>query len=393
MACPERIVFVLSQYAVGGAEKQLAALLEHRPEWSLAIDVRTVTFLPPASQEMVERYATLGVPNTQVSRPAATFVGFFVALLRTFRQLDPAIVHTLLDHSTGTWGRLAAWMLRVPAIVMSDLSLGEVGGRVHFALRPFLDRVTHRFLPNAEAIADRLATSGVPRRKITVIPCGVDLEVFDPLRVADGRGDRRRAWGIPEDAVVAGYLGRFTRVKRVDLLIEALRTLPEGDRPDFVVLGGDGPTMSLARSMVDLDPWLRERCHFLGTIHDAPEFLAAIDYLVLPTEVEGLPNVILEAMAMVRPVVSTRVSDIPAIIDGAGVVAEPGDATALAEAIRVMQRRTADERRRLGEAGRKRVERDFDIEVVAERFWREHAALLPAFAAPPASEGTTTVAT
>jgi len=384
MPSADRIVFVLSQYAVGGAEKQLAALLAHRPGWSQALDVRTVTFMPPASREMVARYAALGVPNTEVSRPETTFLGFFISLLREFRELRPAIVHTLLDHSTGTWGRLAAWILRVPVIMMSDLSLGEVGGRVHFALRPFLDRITHRFLPNAEAIADRLVATGVPRRKITVIPCGVDLQAFDPRRVNDARAERRRDWGVPAEATVAGYLGRFTPVKRIDVLIEALLALPRAERPDYVVLGGDGPTMPLVRSLVDTDPWLKDRCRLLGTIHDTPEFLTAIDYLVLPTEVEGMPNVVLEAMAMLRPVVSTRVSDIPGIIDGAGVVAEPGNVTAMAEALQVMQRSSAEERREMGETGRRRVERDFDIEVVAERFWREHAALLPGFDAPDA---------
>ena len=385
MPVPNRIVFVLSQLAVGGAETQFAALLEHRPAWSRALDVRTVTFMAPASQEMVERFTAMGVPNVQVERQATGFVGFFRALLRALREVDPAIVHTLLDHSTGTWGRLAAWMLRVPAIMMSDLSLREVGGRVHFALRPFLDRVTHRFLPNAEAIAERLVAKGVPRHKITVVPCGVDLVRFDPDRVAAARVARREAWNIPEDAVVAGYLGRFTPVKRIDLLIEALRSLPEEERPDHVVFGGDGPTMALVRSLVDADAWLSARCHFLGTIHDTPEFLVAIDYLVLPTETEGLPNVVLETMAMVRPVVSTRVSDIPALIEGAGVVAEPGDVGSIADAIRTMQRLSPEERRQLGEHGRCRVERDYEIEAVAERFWREHARLLPGFA-PPSAE-------
>jgi glycosyltransferase involved in cell wall biosynthesis len=378
MPIPNRIVIVLSQYQVGGAETQLASLIEHRPEWSRALDVRTVTFIASNSQEIVDRFTAVGIPHDLVERPSRSFVGFFLALLWTFRRLDPTIVHTLLDHSTGTWGRLAAWLLRVPAIMMSDLSVQEAGSSAHFALRPFLDRITRRFLPNAEAIADRLAASGVPRRKITVIPCGVDLEVFDQERVAEARAERRRAWGIPDDAVVAGYLGRFTEVKRVDVLIEALRSLPHADRPDFVALGGDGPTMPLVRSLIDRDPWLRDRCRLLGMIHDRPEFLVAIDYLVLPTEVEGLPNVILEAMAMSRPVVSTRVSDIPGIIAGAGFVAEPGDVTAMAEALRTMQRCSAVERRRMGEAGRTRVERDFDIEAIAERFWREHAALLPA---------------
>ena len=196
MSVANRIVFVLSQYHVGGAEKQLATLLEHRPDWARDLDVRTVTFIAEERQEMAARFGALGIPHTLVERQGRSFAGFFTDLVRTLRKLDPAIVHTLLDSSTGTWGRLAAWLVRVPAIIMSDLSLGEGGGRVHFLLRPFLDRVTHRFLPNAEAIADRLAAKGVDRQKITVIPCGVDLLRFDPGRVSGARPTLRAAWGI-----------------------------------------------------------------------------------------------------------------------------------------------------------------------------------------------------
>lgn len=378
-----RIVFVLSQYSVGGAEKQLATLLEHRPEWARGLGVHTITFIASASSEIVERFAALGVIHTLVERQGRSFAAFFLALVRTIRRLDPFIVHTLLDHSTGTWGRLAAWLLRSPVIMMSDLSLGEGGGRAHFALRPFLDRVTTRFLPNAEAIADRLASKGVPREKITVIPCGVDLRTFDPLRAEPTRAARREAWGVGSDAVVAGFLGRFWEQKRVDLLAEALRAMPVEERPDLVVFAGDGPTMPMVRAIIDQDPWLKAHTRFLGTIHDTPAFLSAVDYLVLPSVSEGLPNVVLESMAMCRPVVSTRVSDIPLVIDGAGLVAEPGDVGSLARALSAMQCYTDDERRRLGDVGRRRVERDFDIVHVAERFWRAHAELLPAFEVPP----------
>ena len=389
MAVANRIVFVLSQFQLGGAEKQLATLLAHRPAWAIGLDVHSVTFAPPGSREMAERYAALGVRDTLVERQTTTFAGFMIGLLRAIRRLDPAIVHTVLDHSTGTWGRLAAWMLRVPAIVMSDLSLGEEGGRVHFALRPFLDSRTHRFLPNAEAIADRLASKGVPRSRITVIPCGVDLDTFDPARVAPRGTMLREAWGVAQDAVVAGYLGRFSELKRVDLLVEAVLTIPESERPGHLVLAGDGPTMPLVRALCDGDPWLRAHCRLLGMIEDTAEFLSAIDYLVLSSDTEGLPNAVLEAMAMARPVVATGVSDVPRVIDGAGFVAEPGNVQSIAVALRAMQRLAPHERRTLGEHGRQRVKREYDIKNVAERFWCEHAALLPAF---PAAAGRESVA-
>lgn len=375
MRDPNRVVFVLTHYGVGGAEKQLANLIRYRPARARDLDVRTITFLPTSSADVERRFAEAGAKNVLVDRSALSFPRFFLALLSQLRALRPVMVSTILDSSVGAWGRLAAILTGVPIIVHSDRLLATEGSRAHFLLRPHLDRRTRRFLPNATAIADRLAADGVPRAKIVVVPNGVDLSVFDPDTAVGSRPDL----GISDDAVVLGYLGRFAPFKRVDLLIEAISALDEKDRPDYVVLAGDGPTMPLVRSLVDADPWLREHCKFLGTINDTPSFLSTIDYLVLPSESEGLPNVVLEAMAMRRPVVSTNVSDIPVLVGDTGFIVEPSNRAALSEAILQMQALGKNGRIGLGNLARARIEREYSIEVAAERFWNAHLELLDAY--------------
>jgi len=369
---PDRIVFVLPHFGVGGAEKQLANLITHRPRVANEIDVHTVTFLPPTSEYVVERFQTAGARNTLIDRSAMAFPSFFFQLYRTLRRLNPVIVSTILDSSVGAWGRLAALLAGVPLIVHSDRALAPEGSRVHFLLRPHLDRRTDLFLPNAHAVADRLVKDGVKRERIRVIPNGVDLEAFDPSKVLSNRG----ALGVPKDAVVLGYLGRFASVKRLDILMSSLQLLDLADRPDRVILAGDGPTMSSVREAVLRDPWLEENCVFLGTIDSTPEFLATIDYLVLPSESEGLPNVVLEAMAMQKPVVSTRVSDVPIILGDTGFIAEPSNADSLANAILSMQKLGPRGRADLGRKGRVRVESEYSMEVAANRFWAAHLDLI-----------------
>ena len=372
MRQPTRIAFVLSRYAVGGMEKQLAKLIAYRPPSGRDVEVYTITFLPSGSSEVEQQFDRGGAHNTLVDRRAMSFPRFFATLVRVMWRLRPTIVSTLLDSSTGTWGRLAAWLARVPVIVHSDRLLATEGTRAHDLLRPLLDRVTTRFLPNANAIAERLVATGVPRERIVVMPNGVDLSVFNPGAVAP----TRTQWGVPDGDIVLGFLGRFAAQKRVDLLLEGLARLPEGVRPDHVMLAGEGPTMGDARAAVEADPWLRERCRFLGRIDDTPAFLANLDYLVLPSDSEGLPNVVLEAMAMAKPVIATAVSDVPSMIGNAGFVVEPGNALALADAIRRMQGLTHAERRDLGSRARQRVEQEYDIVVRAAHFWEAHLSLL-----------------
>lgn len=381
MSQSHRIVFVLSKYSVGGLEKQLANLIAHRPERARVLDVHTITLGQVRSDEVRRRFEDAGATNTLVDRASLSFPRFFLRLVREMRRLRPAIVSTLLDSSVGAWGRLAAWLAGVPVIVHSDRLLATEGTRAHYLVRPFLDRVTDRFLPNAEAIATRLVRDGVPREKIRVMHNGVDLSVFDP----DATLDLRARWGIPADATVLGYLGRFAPLKRVDVLVKALRDLPVGDRPDYAVLAGDGATMPDIRATLEADPWLREHCRLLGSTDETPRFLASIDYLVLPSESEGLPNVVLEAMAMARPVIATRVSDVPYVVADAGTVIEPGDGQALASAIAAMQRLTPEERQALGLRARTRIEKEFDIAVSAERFWDAHLELLPDAVRDPAT--------
>ncbi len=372
-----RVVFVLSAYALGGAERQLAALIEHRPASAAHLDVRTITFLAPSSDRVAERYRRAGVVDTLIDRQSQGFPLFFSKLVWTMARLRPDIVHTFLDSSPGAWGRLAAWLVGVPVIAHSDRLAWPEGTRVHLWLRPFLDRKTARFFPNAGAIADRLVRDGVPRERISLNPSAVDLGTF-VLR--DGRA-MRGAWGVSDDAVVAGFLGRFVPNKRLDLLLDALLLLPQDERPDLIVLGGDGPTRAATQERVAADPWLSAHCLLPGVVDAIPDFMAGIDYLILPSDVEGLPNAVLEAMAMARPVVATGVSDVPRLIEGIGFVAEPGEPASLAGAVRAMQRLPPAERRRLGAQARRRIERDYDMVVVARRFWEAHLDLLASTAA------------
>ncbi len=366
------IVFVISSLAMGGAESQLTSLLEASARHLKTHRVTIVTLAITNDAPLRQRLSRLNLTIDMVARQGRSFPGFFVALVRWFRRVRPDIVHTLLSGTAGTWGRLAARLAGVPLIMHSELSLSPGRTGWQRRLEPLANRVTHRFLPNATAIAERLAHEGVPEARIRIVRNGVDLERFSP----DVAATCRSGWGVADDALVAGFLGGLRPIKRPDLLLDALLALPEEERPDLVVFAGEGILMEELSTRLAADPWLRGHVRLLGLVVDTPSFLASIDYLVLTSDTEGLPNVIVEAMAAAVPCIATRVSDVPSLVTDNGFLVDAGDVRGLAAALATMNELTSPERRSLGHHGRTRAEREFGLDTAAERFWAAHHELL-----------------
>jgi glycosyltransferase involved in cell wall biosynthesis len=366
-----KILFVMSSFTVGGAEKQWAQYLSAKPR-HLGVDLEIIVFYPPSSASVEKSFKDLGVKVTLIERSKLPFHTFLWQLYRTMQISKPTIVHTVMTGSMGTWGRVAAFLAGVPYVIHSDRSLHPDDTRLQLALRPLLDRFTHRFLPNAHATADWLVSRGIPRRKITVMPNVTNVEKFNPAKV----NSIRSTWGIPESAKVAGYIAKFRPEKRIDVLLEAMLLVPENERPDYLVLGGDGPMMPVIKAKIEADPWLSQHCRLLGIVEDTPGFLASIDYSLLTSQNEGSPNVVLEAMAMEKPVVATKVSDVPRILEGAGILAEVNDVRSIAEGIRAMQKLSKEERAKLGKRGREKILETFELSKAAKVFWDAHIDFL-----------------
>ena len=148
---------------------------------------------------------------------------------------------------------------------------------------------------------------------------------------------------IPTDALVAkivalrargltlfGVVGRLSPEKNVRGLVEALRLL--NDKNLGLVILGAGPELAAIQRAIT-EAGLTDRVLLGGYVANARDYLALLDVLVIPSLTEGLPMILLEAMAAKLPVVATRVGDIPAVLGELGVLVEPGDSRKLAAAI------------------------------------------------------------
>ncbi len=227
---------------------------------------------------------------------------------------------------TFVWGTLAAALTGRPILwhhhnLLADektLSLLRLIGRFP---------AVRRIICVSEAAAQQFPALAA---KAVVIPNGVDTEKFRP--VPAWRAEIREALGIPGDAPVVGIVGDFIALKGQHLLLEAAQQLPHGVH---TVLVGDprpGDTASVAYGQ-RLREMAGSNVHFLGRREDLPAVLNALDMLVIASERETGPLVLLEGLACSVPALSTPVGRAPELLSPEALF-PIGDSAALAALLR-----------------------------------------------------------
>jgi glycosyltransferase involved in cell wall biosynthesis len=203
--------------------------------------------------------------------------------------------------------------------------------------------------------------------KLRIVHCGIDPGVFAPVA-------RERREGEPLRILC---VGRLVAVKGQAILLDAIAELRARGVDGHLTLVGDGPSRrALERQVATLG--LGERVTFAGPVGDdqMPGFYARADVFCLPTFAEGLPIVLMEAMATELPVVTTPVAGIPELVEDrvTGRLVPPSDAGQLADALEELAS-DPELSRRLGAAGRARVLEEFDIRDAAAELERAFGPL------------------
>jgi glycosyltransferase involved in cell wall biosynthesis len=255
----------------------------------------------------------------------------------------------------------------VPHVVVTEHIMGESHSRGQRALKRDELQNADAVTAVTGAIVDTLVRDyGIERSLVRVIPNGADLPDDDreePL----ARGWRERFLTTPVKPlwVVAG---RLEEQKGHDLLFEALASLVRRGFEFTLVVAGEGSRRSWLEQRA-LSLGLSPRIQFVGQMDDVGGLLSAADGVLLPSRWEGLPLVLLEAMARGRPIVASAVGGIPdAIEDGVtGTLVPPNDVPALAGALETLHRR-ADLARRLGQEAAEVVRERFTWHAVVEAF-------------------------
>jgi glycosyltransferase involved in cell wall biosynthesis len=282
-------------------------------------------------------------------------VGFIWRCQRLLAQLKPDLLHVHSRRGADLYGGLAARRAGVPAVLSRRVDNPE---------RRILARFRYRHYAAVIAISARIRDMlvndvGVARAQIQLVPDAVDTARFHPR---DDTDQVRGGLGLPADAIVAAVVAQLIPRKGHGVLLDALPALLDQHARLHVLFFGQGPLEArLQRRIHRLG--LAQRVHLLGFRNDVDELLPALDLVVHPALREGMGVALLESMASGVAVLASAVGGIPEVIeDGvSGRLVPPGDREALTRVMAELLD-NADQRRRLGAAGRQRVINGFSIE-------------------------------
>jgi glycosyltransferase involved in cell wall biosynthesis len=324
---------------VGGVESHIRSI-------SRKSDAAQFSYIicSPVSERFTKQVEIDGVSIIPLKRrrPINPLTPFEVAKKLKKERVD--IIHA---HSPNAalWGRIAAWILRIPAVVTVHLPVDQYHGRRETVRARFGRRIysavdrwlnycpgfTQRIIYVAQSIYEgQVAKGHSPSNLSTVITNGIDLNNY----TQHNKSETRKGFGLQPSSTVIIFVGRLDEQKGVDILFDSLRILKSSEIEFKVWIIGDG-VLRHDLEAVSRQYGLEDKVKFWGHQEDVPRFLKASDIFVLPSRYEGMSIALLNALAAGKPSVVTSVGDNDRlVIDGVnGLVVPPEDSLSLTNAL------------------------------------------------------------
>ncbi|MDO5056231.1 MAG: glycosyltransferase [Lautropia sp.] len=392
---PLRVMIVTDEMEVGGSQRQIVQLATGLK--ALQIECVVVYFLNPSF--LVEELHAAGVETIRVDKRKPVDLRFLRQLRQTIHTWRPDVLHGF-SFTAELWSTVAVRLLpcrQRPALVSSVRGTYEWYNSRQWCLKRWVSRNSLAIVSNSrEGAAYAAEQMHWPATLFSIVPNGVRLhqpasdevrllrnkylptaaraitENASPSSAADARPAPSGSAPAQAPGMLLLFVGRLVEHKNLPRLLDAFATLAHG-RPQLrLLLVGSGPLgPSLMAHTTRLG--LTGQVLMLGERDDVPALMAAADIVVAPSLREGLSNVILEAMALGRPIVATRVGGTPEAIDDGenGLLVDPLDTDALAAA---MQRLVEDAplRQRLGEAARHKVLEHYSPQAMVKSMLKEY---------------------
>jgi glycosyltransferase involved in cell wall biosynthesis len=328
----------------------------------------------------------------QISRAIAPLVDItsLYRLYRVMRKEGFVIVHTH-NPKPGLLGQLAARAARVPVVVNTlhgfyfHDNMSPAARRLFISLEKIAARCSDVILSQNREDIETAVKEGICRPdKIKYLGNGIDLTRFDPREISALDVQQKRAEvGVPEGALVVGFVGRLSARRKgfLDFLAAGRELVQRLDNVRFLIVGNTdfskpedavGPESAKEYGIAD-------HCLFLGwrPNEELPLLYSLMDVLVLPSLFEGLPRAIMECSAMGVPAVATDVKGNREAVEHGrnGLLVPLADVHALADAIAELLT-DQDKARRMGEEGRRTALKHFDERLVFEKVKAEYARLV-----------------
>jgi starch synthase (maltosyl-transferring) len=357
------VALVITDLDVGGAERALTMLATRLDpkRWRLGV------FCLGGNGQLAQviRQANITCECLQANRLNPMQV--IARLAMRLRYFNPELVQSFMFHANLA-SRLAAPWARWPW-VLAGLRVAERQKRWHL----ILDRLTASLTTGSVCVSRGVLrfsqeVGRLDPARLTLIPNGINSLPFDLAKAIP-----RAELGVPDHAHLALYVGRLDPQKGLPNLLRAADRVITQCANWHLALAGDGPDRAKLLDQIASNPRLRQKVHWLGRRNDVPGLLKTASVLVHASLWEGMPNVVLEAMAARLPVIGTTIEGTEdLVIHGrTGWLVPPGDLDALTSAL-LEAAESADRCVRYGEQGRLRVDANFSLDrtvAAYERLW------------------------
>ncbi len=364
-----RVMHVVLNLDMGGLERIVDDLLRKSDRSEVASSVCCVE----KDGRLAEELRRDGIEVISLEKGPGKRLKGFTRAFRLFRSRRPDVIHT---HQVGAlfYAGPAARLAGVPVVVHTEHGRNFEKGWRWRALGRIGARCVDRIFTVSNDIAQEAFRLKVysPEYTQTVIN-GIDVERFSQEVDATGL---RKDLGLGENDYVVGTVARLDPIKDQKTMIRAFGRLRRRAGHAHLLLVGDGPSRGELEALVRAEG-LEECVHFAGVQNDVVPYLKLMDVFALSSVSEGIPLVILEAMAAGIPVVSTAVGGVPEIVtDGKTGRLVPAEDVEAFGRILVELFEDAARRRTLGQAGRELVEREYSLERMARTYTEAYRRLL-----------------
>jgi glycosyltransferase involved in cell wall biosynthesis len=292
----------------------------------------------------------------------------------------PTIVHTHTSKA-GLLGTLAAKMAGIPILIHTPHGHVFWGyfGPLKTKIFIFLERLTSKLTGKIVALTNREKEDYLRFRianedRYIVIFSGVKLNKFKESLFGE-KQNLKRELGIPENSSIVGTVGRLVPVKGPESLIKAAKHIISKYPDTFFIFSGYG-YLRLELENKAFKMGIKENIIFLGWRDDATKIISAYDVFVLPSLNEGMGRVLVEAMALGRPIVASNIGGIPDLVTHGknGFLVPPKNPEELAKYIQILLE-DKEKREKMGLAG-KEMALNFSVENMVEKIEELYGELL-----------------
>ncbi len=324
-----------------------------------------VTVLCPDNTPLYEQARTRSIPVVSLPIAKKRLNGLF-SLSKWLHHNRPDIVNT--HSSTDSWLVALANKLRGNRTSIVRTRHVSVPVARKAANCWLYGRAASRIVTTGEALrSDLIRQLDLPLQHVVSIPTGVDLDLFKGDKNVD-IGTLRARLSLPEGVKIIGIVATVRSWKGHDDLLSAFEQIAAHHDDVILLIIGDGPYLPVFKERADASTY-QSRIHMLGQRQNIPELLRLLDVFVLPSYAnEGVPQAIVQAMAMQLPVVSTRVGAIDEVVqhERTGYLVAPRDTNDLAECINTLLDNSTL-RREMGARGRTLIEERFSRTAMLDK--------------------------